>query len=417
MANKLNISPVISPSILATISASTAIKTFGDQTKDKNKEKIIVGNQTKTAELDKELEALTLKEQQAGQTQKTTVEKAQSDFNTNQITQDQYNDIVTNAQFVYDAEIIAINLQREKIRQDKENINNNPYDKIKKQNTATKKANQSLKKKTQNTKNKSKGDLAKQIASNVSKTLAPIIALQITNQFSNIISQRKKLEVLVDQVNDYIDIQVKDTQSAAIATNLRNNAVTLINNNIKKLESLQNTLKTISVTITIFSVIVSVLSALPIPTAVPPGVGIPVSLIVKIVKTIEKANKLISALGAILAIASVLLGNEISKLNELRERLKQISFKLDGKSLDSLSSLSNIFLPVGNEYPPYKNFNFKIKEEQDLRFVVKGNKRKYAVAINRRGVEQIKSDYSFTLDPNDLIEQLKLIIDQQNLQG
>ena len=33
------------------------------------------------------------------------------------------------------------------------------------------------------------------------------------------------------------------------------------------------------------------------------------------------------------------------------------------------------------------------------------------------GVEQLKSEYSFTLDPNDLVEQLKLVIDQQNLQG
>jgi hypothetical protein len=49
--------------------------------------------------------------------------------------------------------------------------------------------------------------------------------------------------------------------------------------------------------------------------------------------------------------------------------------------------------------------------------VVKGNKRHYAVSVNRDGVEVIKSDYSFTLDPNDLVDQLKLIIDQQNLQG
>jgi len=39
------------------------------------------------------------------------------------------------------------------------------------------------------------------------------------------------------------------------------------------------------------------------------------------------------------------------------------------------------------------------------------------VAINRDGVEQLKSEYSFTLDPNDLVEQLKLVIDQKNLQG
>ena len=44
-------------------------------------------------------------------------------------------------------------------------------------------------------------------------------------------------------------------------------------------------------------------------------------------------------------------------------------------------------------------------------------KRQFAVAIDRDGVEVLQSDYSFTLDPNDLIEQLKLIIDQRNLQA
>jgi hypothetical protein len=70
-----------------------------------------------------------------------------------------------------------------------------------------------------------------------------------------------------------------------------------------------------------------------------------------------------------------------------------------------------------DQFPPYKGFKFKIKEEQNQAFVVKGNKRHYAVATNRDGVEILKSEYSFTLDPNDLIDQLKLIIDQRNLQG
>jgi DNA polymerase III sliding clamp (beta) subunit (PCNA family) len=74
-----------------------------------------------------------------------------------------------------------------------------------------------------------------------------------------------------------------------------------------------------------------------------------------------------------------------------------------------------------DDFEPYKEFKFKIKEEQTLGAqqaqVVKGNKRRYAVAVNRDGTEVLKSDFSFTLDPNDLIEQLKLVIDQRNLQG
>ena len=407
MSNTTNIAPVISPDILKTLSAATAIKAFGSQLKDKNKETLIVGNQTKTEELNNELNSLTEREQQAGINKDTTIRKAQSDLNTNQITQDKYNKIYEQANVTYNAEIASIEIQRKKLEQDEENINNNPLDVIKNQQKSFKKDVKGLRKKTQESETKSKRDLAKQVASNAVKTLVPIIALQLSNSFSVVISQRKKLEELVDQVNNYIDTQVKDQTTVIIATNLRNSAVKLIDNNIRKLRTLETTLKLIAVVITIFSAILRVLSL--IPTPVPP----------KVTDSIIKASNLILGLSALLAIVTLLLSNEIIKLNELRDRLKEISLKLDGKTLNfgDLNALSNEFLPTGGNYGSYKGFKFAIKEEQDQRFVVKGNKRRYAVAINRYGVEAIKSEYSFTQDPNDLIEQLKLIIDQQNLQG
>jgi hypothetical protein len=73
-------------------------------------------------------------------------------------------------------------------------------------------------------------------------------------------------------------------------------------------------------------------------------------------------------------------------------------------------------------FTEYKGFRFAIKEEETLgaqqAIVVRGNiKRRYAVAINKDGIEVLKSELSFTLDPTDLVEQLKIIIDQQNLQA
>ena len=417
MNNKLNIAPVISPDILKTISAATAIKTFGSQLKNKNKETVIIGDQTKTAQLDNELDALTIKEQQAGETQKATVEKAQKDFNTKQITQEEYNDIIISAQFAYEAEVASINVQRAKIQQDKQNITNDVNNNIKNQQNLFKKSIKDLKKKTQNSESKSTKDLTKQILSNLIKSLPPVIALQLVNKFSTVILQRKKLEDLVDQVNNYIDTQVKDEQTVAIATNLRNSAVTLIDNSVGKLEKLQKNLEGINKTITTSILIVSVIErilSLPLPFLLP--------IKVQYQPILQRILKLLAALGALLAIATILLSNEIIRVKELKDRLKEISLKLDGKTINNLneqqlSNLINAFLPTGNEYPPYKGFRFKIKEEQDPRFVVKGNKRRYAVAINRDGVEQLKSEFSFTLDPNDLIEQLKLVIDQRNLQG
>jgi len=407
MSNTTNIAPVVSPDILKTISASTAIKTFGSQTKDQNKETLIVGNQTKTVGIDNELKVLTQKEKQAGETLDTTIQTALYKFDTIQITEDQYNSIVFDANITYEATLFTINVQRLKLEQDKQNINNNPNDKIKNQQKAFKTSIKNLRKKTQESETKSKQDLTKQVVSNAAKTLVPIIALQLANSFSTLITQRKKLEELVDQVNNYIDTKVKDQTTVTIATNLRNNAITLIDNNIRKLQNLEKILKTITVIITIFSLILRIISLINIP------------ITSTVADKLVKASNLILGLSALLAIATALLSNEIIRLNELRDRLKEVSLKLDGKTLNfaDLNALSNEFLPTGGNYGSYKGFKFAIKEEQNQAFVVKGNKRRYAVAINRYGVEIIKSELSFTLDPNDLIEQLKLVIDQRNLQG
>ena len=53
--NNINVSSVVSPDILKTISASTAIKTFGSQLKDEAKEKIISSPRGKKAQLQLEI--------------------------------------------------------------------------------------------------------------------------------------------------------------------------------------------------------------------------------------------------------------------------------------------------------------------------------------------------------------------------
>jgi hypothetical protein len=52
--NNINVSSVVSPDILKTISTSTAIKTFGSQLKDEAKEKIISNPRGKIAQLQSE---------------------------------------------------------------------------------------------------------------------------------------------------------------------------------------------------------------------------------------------------------------------------------------------------------------------------------------------------------------------------
>jgi hypothetical protein len=426
MSTNINISSLISPDVLSTISSSTAIKTFGDQLKNKAKDKIVSTVNSKLDELYKKLDKLKDDKIKLELNHPTELKRLEVLYKNGEIpTAELYNEAVAAENDSYLTKKQDIDNQILALQDDIANIISDPLKKIKAERLKLKSNIQKLKTKNKARKIKINKDRIKKLALNTAKTLAPIIALQLASKFAVSLSQRKRLEELVDQVNAYID-QANTPETILIATNLRNNTVTLINSNIDKLQKLQQTLQQISIYIAIFSALVAVLSAIPIPTAIPPGIGIPVNLILKIVKQIEKANKLIIALSALLAISSVLLENEISNLNELISRLNQVNKLLDSKVLtglnqQELTDLTSSLLTNVDQFGEYKGFKFKIKEEQTLgaqqAIVVKGNKRHYAVAINRDGVEVIKSDNSFTLDPNDLVEQLKLIIDQKNLQA
>jgi hypothetical protein len=111
-------------------------------------------------------------------------------------------------------------------------------------------------------------------------------------------------------------------------------------------------------------------------------------------------------------------GLDEAGLNELEQLTLEILNQEDPSLSQQQQSELKQVPSINDQANLYKGFRFQIKEEQDPRFTVRGTiKRRYAVAINRQGIEVIKSEYSFTLDPNDLVDQLKLVIDRQKLQG
>ena len=418
MPTNVNISPVISPDILKNISSSAAIKTFGEQLKNKAKEKIISAALGKAEQIKQQIEEIIKLEIKVWSDYNTELKRLEILLKEKQITQEKYDKAVATENASRDKKLKDLANLKAKLSKDLANILADPYRRIKNANLLRKRRRARRKARNKAERAKARRDLAKKIIKNAVKTLIPIIALQIANKLASILSQRGQLEKLVDQVNIYIEL-ASTPEEIQIATNLRNNTITLINNSIAKLDSLSKTLQQISLYITIFSALVAVLSSISVPTAVPPGIGVPVALITRITKALERANKLIASLGVLAGIGSTILENEILKLNELIERLKQVS--LDDKALNTLNQQELTGLTASllsnTQFPPYKGFKFQIKVEENKAFEVKGNKRHYAVAVDRDGVEVLKSELSFTLDPQDLVDQLKLIIDQRNLQG
>ena len=419
MPSNINISPALAKNTIELAKNPQQVKTFGDQLVNKAKEKVISVSLGKVQELEIQKEEILKSSVQVGINHNIVLKRLDTLLKEKQRTQEQYDDAVLAENEAYKNQIDSFNLQIKKIIKDIDNINLDPEKKIKEDRKKRKIQRQERQRKNKAERAKAKKDLAKKVLKNAVKTLAPVIALQLTNQFAIILSQRAKLEELVDQVNTYIE-QANTPETIAIATNLRNNAVALINNSIKKLDKLKKNLENITKILSVITVIIIIIEAillLPFPFLIP--------IKIKLQPKLQKILKLVASLSVILAIANTILENEISKLNDLIERLKAINALLDDQANlnlneQQLADLSNTFLPIGiknNEFEKYKGFKFKIKEEQNIAFVVKGNKRRYAVAIDRDGVEVIKSELSFTLDPQDLIDQLKLVIDQRNLQG
>jgi hypothetical protein len=233
---------------------------------------------------------------------------------------------------------------------------------------------------------------------------------------SSITIGNKRIEKVVDRVNEQIkNIRTEqDIQKARLSVN---RAKLIINQNRVKLQTVQTIILILGILIPLLDTILNLFKSNPVPSAVPPGIGVPLGVINTIDSKSKTLDDLKLAAVVILSIISQIIAKLIDDLNFQESRLLPIEGLLDS-GLDNLSSAQIANLSAGLGYLKgydYKGFRFFIKEEENPNFVVKGNKRRYAVALNRDGNEILQSEYSFTLSPDILIEELKLKIDEENL--
>ena len=444
-----NVSSLANPSTLSNLKNSISPTTFGDQVKNKAVSTVTTAaTQSTIAKLYKEKADLiqegiqldinhqkTLAEIELKHTPKKQVQNGQIVDIPAEYDDQQYQQAVDAENKNYNE--AKNNLQARKDDNQKA-IDDFLKDPFKKQKDEAKKIKDRLKKRKSNIKKdrrKSSSALSKSILQNAKKSLVPILALTLTNQIANIVAQNDKIGKLVNDTNDIITAanESGDPLKLNNARIARNNAIRIIQNNEDKIRRVISLINTIQIILTIFNIIVTIISNIPLPTAVPPGIGIPVLLIMKFVKILDKANRILLALSALLPIIRAILDKAIDILEDYKSQLLDINGQLEKAAISGANNLSSLLggpgsgnvgegmgKGIGNSFgtisETYKGFKFAIKEDNSYGGVHVGNfKRHYAVAIDQYGVDVLKSEYSFTLDPNDLIEQLKLVIDQQNL--
>lgn len=414
-----NISALTSTSTINTIN-TTNPQTFGDQALKTGTTMVVSAVVSPLADLYKQKADLIAEGIQLDKKHESKIKDLDKKYklplnNPAKLSDDEYLTATANEEINYAAEKKIIQDKKDKNQKDIDTFLKDPFAKQKAEAKKRKEARQ--KAKTKNKADKRKAQKAKTKV--IVKSLVPILSLTLTNAVANVISNNDEIKKLVDDTNVIITNAniSNDPVQLQNATLIRNNAITVINNNESRINQIQTQIQQISVYISLFSAIVSILSSLAIPTSVPPGVGLPLNVITKIVQLIEKANKIIIGLTALLPTILLSLEKAIDILENYKSQLLQINGEIETAAANSSDLQQLLGISGFGGLGEYKGFKLTLKEENNPKFVVKGNKRHYATATNKNGVEVVKSDYSFTQDPNDLVEQLKLVIDQQKLQA
>jgi len=404
MANILpvNISSLASPSLV-----SGAKNQLSSQSKDKVKQTIL----TKKDELQTKLQDLKNRPNNVNKEYDRLISNIQSDPS---LSNEEKNQKINNLQQKRSDELKLINEDIAKTQQD---ITNETVDPLKAAKLKKKKSDIAVNKNILSSK---KGLVRSNLIRNsqVAKKLGPLLVSRITNLLVNIAVQNSRLQELVDTTNEIID--AADTpekiQQAIIA---RNNALKIIDDQERKLNILRMLITILRIVIVICVITIIILTII---YSIPPPGGLGPVQPPPIKKIIKRLKKIIEILSLSLPIISSILAQSLAELEDFRQQLRDVNDLLENK-LESNTDINsnNVGNVRGNIQPgtlpeTYKGFKFAIREESGPNSkVVRGYKRHYAVAIDTNNVEVLKSELSFTLDPNDLIDQLKLIIDRENL--
>jgi hypothetical protein len=426
MANNRNISSLVNTNTLNNLSKSNSPKSFGDQISNKSS-KIINSSLNKKQELQLELAKLIQVEVDEKVKYGEDLVNLSKQFNPPPptkptLTLEQYELEKSNVTLFYNERIAEIQIQKNDINQKIQDISEDPKKNIK---NAIKRRNQRNKRKIERSKSKENKEnkvLSSKVLKNQSKTIASLVALQATKLLFDIVSNNSRLQELIDNTNDIIEAAT--TQEAINnARVIRNSTLAILNSNERKLASLSKIVNNINRIVTILNIS---LTAIILLFTIPKPFGLGPSMPTPIANKVKKLQDLVVALNILTSILKGILDSKLGDLEDLKSQLKQVNDILDNSLVNNLSdeqlqAFINEQRNLQSKFTEYKGFRLEIREEETLgaqqAVVVKDSiKRKYAVALDKDGVVILKSDFSFTLDPVDLIDQLKIIIDQRDLQ-
>jgi hypothetical protein len=436
MANNINVSSLIPSEVNNTLSNIKNPKSFGDQIIDNSKQKLLQSSLGKIEEIKSQIQDIVLRLVNLEVDHAKNLQDLINQLNPPPPTKptlsvEEYQEAVNIENLSYQQEKQRLQEVKVLLQERLNNILNDPLKNIKLERQKLKNKIKISKLRIKNKENKEKKRLSLKVLKSAAKSLAPIIALQGTKLLFSIITSNKRIQNLIDNTNTIIEAATT-RQAIENARVIRNSTLNAINENERKLESLRKLITNLNRVITILNLVLSIIILL---FTIPKPFGLGPTMPTPVANRVKKLQDIIFALNVNLSVIQGILDAKLENLRDLRSQLLNINNLLDNKTLNTLSDneiqdfindlrnqSNDINSNSSNQFGEYKGFKFAIKEEETTdnqqAVVVRGTiKRRYAVAIDKDGIEVLKSELSFTLDPQDLVEQLKIIIDQQNLQA
>lgn len=199
----------------------------------------------------------------------------------------------------------------------------------------------------------------------------------------------------------------------------RNQLVNILNKSLTTVSTTQNVVTASNALLSAFQLTLSILKKVPYPTTGIPPLGLPPltagniatisSNIEKLQFKIRRSKSTVNSLQSILAILEVFLQYLLSLIRSLDTLIQQCA---EESGMDYELIGININSGVIGAIPPYKGFTFEIKNDSINNT---SYPKRYACALDSKGIAVLKSESSFTANTQTLINELKFIIDRDNL--
>jgi hypothetical protein len=235
----------------------------------------------------------------------------------------------------------------------------------------------------------------------------------------------RALSTILSKINELKNKCPNASELAKIIT-IRNQIVDSLNSIKTTINTINSITNPLDIIVPTLNTAISVLKVLPIPSSVPPGIGLPVGVILTASDGLNTVQTLLKQTETQLDSFDSILDYITSTIDEILSQLSLLDILINKckNELGVSTSLSSIDPELLNQVQKiknskqnvldmtYKGFTFEIIEDPNNTLSIP---RRYAVAKNSQGIVLLKTNPSFTNDSNVLIEELKFLIDKNSL--